>query len=827
MYLLSPLTYFKSTTSCMSINSVLRFLFFCLLFSGITSSLLAQYTLKGRVLDKKTKEPMSFVTVTVAQTGKGAYTDVEGRFTLQLTEKPGKIIFSFVGYEKQEVIPGDNKELTVWMMPAMYMLQELVVMPGENPAHRIINLAIENRKINNPEKATSFSYTSYNKLIFTGLVDSALLNNPEKLAALDSSDKMTIDFFEKQHILLSESVTERKFIPPARNQEKVIANRVSGLSNPVFSLIGTQLQSFSFYNDYISLLDYKYLSPLASGSTSKYLFLLEDTLYDGKDSIFVISFRPRTRKNFDGMSGLLYKHTDGYALKNEKAQPAEAKGGVQISIRQQYEKVQGKQWFPVQLNSSLLFDNMQVNNFKVAGIGWAYIKDIQLAPDIKRREIKNVEFEVLPSAHKVDETFWQMHRPDSLTKQELETYRVIDSLGKAENLDLKLKSLLALYKGRIQTGPLDVELDKILRYNGYEKLRVGLGLRTNDKIFKHAQLGGYFGYGFGDKEWKFGGDLNVFIAPTIDMELNLSYIEDVIESGGASFYRSRLPLNTTESYRQLFINRMDRIYKSEAVLSFRFLRYFKMNLFANEQTREVTNPYFFDISLPDETDYLKYVYQFYETGVDARFAFKEKLAKTPLGTFPIPGKYPVFRLRYATGLRNNRQDVYYNRIDLRAVKHFFIRHVGRSSFTFMGGYINGEVPFTLLYNARGTYENFSISVNNTFETMRPNEFLSNRYASLHYMHSFGSLLFKSKFMQPRISVSASAGWGELNNAGKHRNISFQTMEKGYYESGLIIDNILKLNFTGLGIGAFYRIGSYAFPDAKDNVVLKASFSFVF
>jgi hypothetical protein len=793
-----------------------------LLFT-FASNLFAQFSVKGRVFDKQTKEPLSFVTVTVKNSPIGVYTDVEGRFYLKSNTAFEKIIFSYVGYEKQEIDVVDKQEIIIYMQATTLLLKEFVVLPGVNPAHRIINKVIENRKINNPEKACSFSYSSYNKLIFTGNTDSSLINNPEKIAQLDSTSKKEIAFFEKQHLFLTESVSERKFIPPAKNYEKIIANRVSGFTNPVFSLIGTQLQSFSFYNDYISLLDYKYLSPITPGSTNKYIFIIEDTLYENNDSIFVISFQPKQSKNFDGMKGLLYIHTDGYALKNVTAQPFEKKGGVQISIRQQYQKIDGIQWFPTQLNTSLSFDFLKVNNTNIVGIGWAYLSNIKINPDIQKKEIKNVELEVLNNAHKMDEEFWNSYRPDSLTEKEKKTYHVIDSVGKAEKLDLKLKTYTSIANGQFPVGPINIALDKIINYNGYEGTRIGLGLRTNEKVLKQANIGGYIAYGLKDKEWKFGGDLNIIFVPSIDMGVNISYKEDLIESGGVNFYNFKMPLNTTEPYRMIFVNRMDRLIKSELVYSLRFLRYWKLNLFINEQQREVTNAYFFDISLKPDINYLNYLYHFYESGIDARFAFKEKLAKTPLGTFPIPSKFPVVRIRYGYGLREDLKTNYYHRFDVRIDKGFFIKNIGRSSITLNIGNINSNVPFTLLYNARGTFENFSVSTANTFETMHPNEFLSNKYASAHYRHSFGSLLLKSKHFEPRFTCSFSGGWGTLNNVILHKNVSFNTMEKGYYEGGLIVDNILKIGFSGFGVSGFYRFGPYSKPKTTENIAVKLSF----
>ena len=50
------------------------------------------------------------------------------------------------------------------------------------------------------------------------------------------------------------------------------------------------------------------------------------------------------------------------------------------------------------------------------------------------------------------------------------------------------------------------------------------------------------------------------------------------------------------------------------------------------------------------------------------------------------------------------------------------------------------------------------------------------------------------------------------------------MPKGYYESGLFLNDIFVLPFFGLrmgvGAGAFVRYGNYALPSDFDNLVIK-------
>ncbi len=47
------------------------------------------------------------------------------------------------------------------------------------------------------------------------------------------------------------------------------------------------------------------------------------------------------------MKGILQIHTDGYAIYNVIAEPAEQQEtGFGIKVSQQYKKIENKQWFP-------------------------------------------------------------------------------------------------------------------------------------------------------------------------------------------------------------------------------------------------------------------------------------------------------------------------------------------------------------------------------------------------------------------------------------------------------------------------------------------------
>jgi len=792
----------------------------------IPSILFGQHQLKGKVIDSKTHEALAFVNI-ITNNNLGTTTGIEGQFTFNSTQPITTLKLSYVGYKPQEINVSGKKYIEIKLERTDYELMEFKVLPGENPAHRIIKKVVENRKINDPEKSLNFKYDSYTKLYFTAQIDSAIMNNPDSIIKLDSSDQRAVAFLEKQHIFMLESVTERKYKQPDKSYEKIIASRVSGLKNPTFSLLGTEMQSFSFYKSNLHVLGESFLNPISVNSHNKYLFLIEDTTFNGADTVFILSFRPRKGKNFKGLKGLLYINTDGFALQNVIAEPV-GQEGIAVKIQQKYQKIDGA-WFPIQLNSNMIFNNIQANNFKVMGIGKTYLKNIVINPELSNKEFSYIETEIDKNATKKDEAFWNKYREDTLSTKEQNTYHYVDSVGKAENFDKKLNGLIALMTGKIKWGVVDLDINRFLQYNDYEGFRLGAGLHTNKHLLKWMSVGGYGAYGTKDKEWKYGGDINFNIHRKNDIELNLSAIKDVAEPGVVSFYDYKTPLLSTAGNRALYLSRMNNIDKLEARLKFRTLRYLKVYLFANQENVEVTNDYYFK-KVTDNTFLEDKYYTFTETGVELRYAFKEKVIESFNMQIPKPSKYPVIYARIAQGLKTLDGEYKYTRYAVKAEKRFYIKGWGAPKFSIEAGLTDGKVPQHKLNNSLGTNRQndfLLVSTENAFETMLPYEFFSSEYVHFHFRHNFGSLLFKTKKFAPQLVVTSSVGFGALSYQGLHAGESFNTMEKGYYESGLLINKILKLNFTTFGVGAFYRYGPYKFEKSSDNLTVKMSLGFGF
>lgn len=85
-------------------------------------------TVSGTVLDKTTNDPLIGVSVVVkGMANAGTITDMDGKFTLKLPYAEAPLVFSYLGYQPQEIVPGAKKELTVLLQEDTKALQEVVV----------------------------------------------------------------------------------------------------------------------------------------------------------------------------------------------------------------------------------------------------------------------------------------------------------------------------------------------------------------------------------------------------------------------------------------------------------------------------------------------------------------------------------------------------------------------------------------------------------------------------------------------------------------------------------------------------------------------------
>jgi hypothetical protein len=790
----------------------------------------AQFLISGRVVDSVTQNPLAFVNIRTPDGTFVATTDIDGNFTSKMSKPEPTLLLSYVGYyPKKYALNGKTTGMLIIMSRQEYDLSGVEIYPQQNPAHTIIRKAIANKDLNDPEKIASLKYNSYSKTTAEWYLDKTKYTISEGYDYKLRSDSTFLRLkkrSEENHIMIMESYTQRLF-RNGQSQETVLGTRVSGFTDPNFTTLATDIQPFSFYGDFISLTltDVKdYINPLSKGSLERYNFQLQDTLYVGADSIFIISFSPFKQKNFNALKGVLYISSNRYAIQNVIAQPAE-EGLWTIKIQQQYAFKAGQHWFPVQLNFDWILPNYPSEKVGVVLHGLSYISDVDFNTTVKNRDLgpSNLVFE--KGAGTRDENFWQKHRTDSLTPVESRTYVKIDSIGKKNHFTYISRLTDKALKGYIPLSVFDISLEHLFNFNNQEGIRVGWGMYTNEKIAKWFTIGGNIGYGFWDKQWKYGAKLDFVLSKKHEFKLGASYSKDILAPGLTELFKY---LNYSY-WNNYLVDNIDFVEKYSAWTSLRTFRYWQFELAGTKESRTPQYPYQYKQKTIETSD--SNAFNFTELRVGVRFTYKEKLIDAFNDRYSLGTKYPVLYLSYIHGFKGILGGQYdFNKLEFALEKSFRTKYFGKTDINFEAGYLWNQAPYMKLFNGKASYSSsFVLYFRNSFQTMRVDEFFYDRYLSLQLRQNFGPYLFHIKKFRPEISLTQGILYGTLAQREMHTmEVNFKVPDHGFFESGVIFDNLLRLKLLNLaylkiGFGVFYRYGYYAYDKELKNFAIKFSF----
>ncbi len=802
---------------------------FLLLFLTISTAhaLFAQHTLKGKVTDERNLQPLAFVNVVVNEGLQGVITDIDGRYEIVVTEPIQKVKFSSIGYEPKEIqLQDGQKKCNVALTPMTFELSEVTVEAGENPAHRIIDSLMAHRKANNPNSLKSYHYNIYDKMVIT--IDSSSFG---QAIAIDTAMEMKgLHYFDsimkKSDLMVMETASEVFFKAPDRKLQNVLGTKIAGMRNPTFMYLVSSMQSVSFYDETVNITGTDYINPISRGSKTRYFFTLESVNPIGQgDSLYVISFHPKRGSNFDGLRGTMTINSDGWALQSVKAAPDGQDGLFTADIQQLYQKVEG-QWFPKQLNLNLIFPGMVVNmddlNFPMAAIGKSYLSDIEINPELSNRKFSDIEIKVDPEAGFRDETFWDAHRIDSLTERVKATYILVDSLTAGTDIFDRVLGLTdqLINESALPIGFISIDLDKIVRLSISRGWYFGLGASTNDRLSRWYSLNGYFGYWTKIRSMDYGGGLKLKLNRQRQMELNFQYSfgsEPIGEFGGMLEKESNSVLSPSNYKYEFYENIYARRERFDLTYSTRFARHFKA--FLNLNTNHKTYYAHFLLNPTDSLDEARFTV----AELKLRFAYNEKFLSTPQGIRSLGTTAPIVWVAYQHAFPNLLGGQYeFDRFKFEASKNFYTRYLGVSKVVMQAGYATESCPVMETFDILGTYDRFGLYSPGSFSTMRWDEFFCDRFVALYLSHNFSGMLWKtnSAWFKPELSVITNIGWGDMRRAESCPDKNFKTMEKGYFESGIVIDGLLANPFSKVGLGVFYRYGPYSLPNVWDNFAWK-------
>ncbi|WP_026703456.1 DUF5686 family protein [Flavobacterium soli] len=808
----------------------------------------AQFQITGVVRDETTHKPLPFASIST----KNGFeiTDIDGKFDIQSKEPILSFIVSYIGFQKKEINTQGKKSFMVLLSPKSESLQEVAI--GENPANAVIKKAIALKKQNDPQKKlNSFQFRAYNKLVITanpdsinGTLDSIFVTNKgvRKFVKLDSTDFKFKKIIDKQHIYQTEKISQYQF-DGQHFKENVLATKMAGFKQPIYELIGLKLQSFSVYDSKYELLENRYDGALANDALREYTFKILDTVTIQERDLYVIFFKNKKRAKKNGLHGVLYIDQKNYAIAKAIFR---VKNIIDISGIHDYEYLpESDLWFPKGKTFKIVKGNNS-ENIKILGGQIQFEGDLEDGKtDTKEKvtsdfvylmsESNHFDFEfnvpltirkpaiaidIKDDAIKKEEYFWQKYRKDSLDARGKQTYKTLDSIVIKQGIEKKLRIGRRVLNGYIPLSFFDIDLRYLVKYNNYEGFRLGFGGMTNEKLSDKFRLDGYGAYGLKDGEFKYSAGGAVRVGKFSNSWIGGSYTDDIREIASTSFaidkrvfkiYDPR-PINLSTFYRhktwRAYIETKI-IPKTESIWQI---------------TQSHVEPLFSYVYNQNSDDYTSY--NMTTAMVSLQWNPFSDFMQTPTGKLEIEKRYPKFTFQFTKSLPGIMEnDFDFGKVDIKAEYQKKYLNGQKTSFYTEFGYAFGDVPLTHLYNTSpnsltkdNILQRITLAGKNSFETMYFNEFFSSQYALLQIKHAFKRMNLFGK-VKPSVVLVSRAAWGNMEKPEQHFGIEYKTLNDGYFESGIELNQIYK----GLGLSGFYRYGPNQLLRFEDNISIKLSF----
>lgn len=793
----------------------------------------------GNIVDSSTRVALSDATIYFNK-GRGTRSDSSGYFVLRIpkSEAKKKLTIDLVGYVTRyiEIDPTlDSIDIEAFsLLQTQSSLQNVVVKDKKqkyrnknNPAVELIRKVIEHKDEN---QMTSYQYAQYDKY--------------EKMVASISnlSDRIhEKKFFQKYKFLLDnidttkfpgkglvplylEEVYSKNFYQKSPEKERSVIQGENKVdfgefidTKGVTAYLKRLYENVNIYDNNIMLFTNQFLSPIAGGAPTFYMYYIRDTVEVDGIKVVKLYFTPRNPQDFL-FRGTLYVTLDGHYAVQKVSMFAPQAVNInfmrELKINLDFEKQQDGKYL---LTKSDLIGDFSVTK-KSAGIfGERFVSysnfktGIPIPDSIVKRQM--ISYDTVASSQNAN--FWEQHRTDTLTKAESMTYRNIDSLVNMPSFKRTMDWItlfLAGYKqsfhNKFEIGPAST----FYSFNPVEGFRLRFGGRTTPNLSKRLYFETYGAYGFKDKQAKYFGSFTYSLNDKSVYKFPQNYIR-------ASFQRdTKIPGqelqfvqedNLLLSFKRgnndkWLYNDLARIdYVKEFENHFSIAADFKYW----KQTPAGTISYV----MPNGSfagDTIRSI-KTSELGFTLRYAPNETFYQGKLYRVPLVNQYPIFKLSYIGGIKGLFGGEYnYNNFNLNIFKRFYASQLGYSDVTFDAGYTTGKLPFPLLF-VHHANQTFSYQYG-SYNLMNFLEFVSDHYASLTIDHSFNGFFFNKiplfKKLKWREVVEGKIIFGGVrdeNNPEKNPDqMRFPTTngvtstfimdKKPYMEGGFGIANIFKI-----------------------------------
>ncbi len=833
------------------IGSILRSILFTALFifAGLSTSAQVPTVVKGKVTDVYSGDPIPFANIIFKGTTDGTTTDFDGNFTVRTSTQVDSLVVSYLGYttRTKKVDRGMTQTVNFQLEEEVTALQEIVFFAGENPAYEILRNVVRNKANNDKRKLSAYEYDTYTKIEIDvdNMSDKFRQRKVIKkiTSVLDSVDQIAgEDGKPILPIFISESVSRFYYrTNPQLRLERILKSKINGLGvqdgTLVTQFVGASFQEYNFYQNWLSIVTKEFVSPIADGWRIYYQYDLTDSLYVGKHFCYRVDFYPKSPQDL-AFTGTLWITKDEWALKQIDATVGKAANLnfiEKIRIQQELEPTSEDAWIPVK--NRVLIDVSELSRTSAGMLAKFYTsnKDI-LVNNPREPSFYEREIVMEPDARQYEEEeYWDTLRHEPLSETEKNVYRMIDTLQSIPVVrtytDIIEIAVNGYYKvGKVDLGPYIA----LMSINNVEGLRLQPGFKTNYQFSKKWVLGGSMGYGFKDERIKYSAFVKNILSRDRWTTLSLSTRSDI---GRVGVDDELLADNYLFLAAQRF-GRFRRAYYFDES-RFNFQRDLMRGLSQRVAFRYSTFRPVFDFGYRPSGNELDTAstYENAELILETRFARDELFVindneRISLGV----SKWPEVTLRYTHGFKGIAgSDFDYDKLRLSVRKRIRYGPLGVGYATLTGEYVFNRLPYPLLSLHLGNQTPFFAHV--TYNLMDYGEFVSDRFAALHYSHHFEGLLLNRiplmRMLKWRLVGTSNVILGGMSNMNREliaeqtedgsAAIGFLSNRVPYIELGYGVENILRF-FRVDFIHRVTYVDRSARPDVRRFGVL---FSFQF
>ena len=735
-------------------------------------------------------------------TAAGAMTEKDGSYRLNFAGTD-TLVVSYSFYKPDTVVIDRSERRRNFLVNASQPLKEVVVrrkrqkyVRKDNPAIELVRNVIQHKKDNNIESADAYHSYQYKKLVMSFgpfKVDFTKNRFRRQFAFLEKYvDTLAADsMIPMLTISLRENLTERYYQKsPRKVVNYVKAVRMQGVDEEfdeegIGANLNTLFSEVNIFDNEIELMANRFVSPLSSTiATTFYHYYITDTLDLDSTSCIELTFTPVNSRDF-GFTGRLYIVNDSsYALKRFTINvPHNINMNFvnRLVVDQQFEKVDSIHWVPAESHTYAQFSLFKFKWMKQlyahqTTLWYRYEMD-GTVPDSVAAALPGEE--LVAENTKFIRKQWLQMRPLPLSSKEsymdslsTELRRTRFFRGVEKTAEIFATGYIATTKDRKQSyfdiGPIY----NMVSRNPAEGIRLRIGGMTTANLHDQWFMSGYLAFGCRDLKLKY----SVTVTHTFEKKkhhpyespknyISFSSMYDVEMPGQQYSYMDRDNLFMSYDYNPQgpaaqYVRRTKLLFRHE-----RPTIRFSVESWLQYENNEATGALAYWSVNRDGTVSAVGDFNDFEWGVKLRWAPGETTYDSRRGDrkpLQLSKDAPIFTLTHTFGILDRQ--FWYNRTDLSIEKRFWLSAFGHIDATLQGGIVWNAVPYPKLYVPQNNQSWFMTP--NTFNLMKPMEFIMDKYVALFATYYLKGLIFNRIPLWNRLRlrevVSFSGVYGSLS-----------------------------------------------------------------